>query len=89
MEQLNNIERLKDLYGDEFDENHLITVFDINGNPFQMIGAPYPEINALEGGYIITPDGQFITVRDFQEHDDVFFLYINIKIKSLISLDHL
>lgn len=77
MQQLNNIARLKDLYGDEFDEKHLITVFDVNGNPFQMIGASYPEINALEGGYIITPDGKFITVRDFQEHDDVFSLYIN------------
>lgn len=74
---MSQIERLKELYGNAYNEKDLIQVFDYNGNPFYMIGSSLEDVSILEGGYIITPDGKFIKVLDDQDHDSVFSLYIN------------
>lgn len=74
---ISQLDRLKILYGDKFDENDLITVYDINGNPFQMIGCKIENITVYDAGYIITRDGKCVRVIDGQDHDSVFSLYIN------------
>ncbi len=74
---MSQIERLKELYGDAYNEKDLIQVFDCKRNPFYMIGSSLEDVSILEGGYIITPDGKFIKVLDGQDHDSVFSLYIN------------
>ena len=77
MGNLDNITRLQELYGQEFNMQDVITLEDQNGNPFLWVSTKMRDVSALEGGYIITPKGQFLPVHDFQEHDDVFSMYIN------------
>lgn len=48
-----------------------------NGDKFKMTTAKDFEISVLEGGYLITKDGQFIPVKDDQDHSDIFSQYIN------------
>lgn len=77
MQEKLQLEKLKMLYGTDFKEEDLITVYNQFGKPFQMIGAKIEDVNVLEGGYIITPDGQLVKVLDNQYHNNVFSLYIN------------
>lgn len=77
MDEALQLERLKNLYGVDFKEEDLVTVYNQYGKPFQMIGSKAEDANVLEGGYIITPDGKFIKVLDRQYHNNVFSLYIN------------
>ena len=51
--------------------------YDKHGGTFRMPVVPDTDISVLEGGYLITTDGQFIPVKDGQDHDSVFSEYIN------------
>lgn len=77
MNNLDNITSLRELYGQEFHMEDVITLEDQNGKSFLWVGTKMKDVSVLEGGFIITPKGQFLPVHDFQEHDDVFSMYIN------------
>lgn len=73
---MSNLHQLKALYGKSYDSEALVTVYDIDGNPFYMIGSNGDSVSVLEGGYIITPEGTFIAIKDHQDHDAVFSYFI-------------
>lgn len=53
-----------------------------HGNPFLFDGEQRSFIDVRTGGYIITPDGQFVPVRDRCDHGDVFSLYLTNYLES-------
>lgn len=56
----------------------LVRPISINGNPCKEFNArSKEEISVIAGGYIITPVGEIIEVRDSDEHRKIFSSYIN------------
>ncbi len=53
-----------------------ITLSNINGSSFHAEVSEPNEISVLEGGYIITPNGYFIPVKDNEDHADKFTSYL-------------
>ena len=53
------------------------TFINKNGGTFTMPIVEKEDVSVLEGGYLITKDGQFIPVKDGQDHDKVFNEYLN------------
>lgn len=74
---MSNLKSLKELYRDNFKEEDLIEVTSINGNKFYMIGDDGRFTSVLAAGYIILENGNFVTVEDNQDHDDVFSYFIS------------
>ena len=58
-------------------EQKLGTFINKNGGTFTMPIVEKEDVSVLEGGYLITKDGQFIPVKDGQDHDIVFSEYLN------------
>ena len=58
-------------------EQKLGTFINKNGGTFTMPIVEKEDVSVLEGGYLITKDGQFIPVKDGQDHDKVFNEYLN------------
>lgn len=58
-------------------EEDMITLKDQYGQEFQMIGDDGRFVSVLEGGYIITPDGLFVTVKDAENHSEIFSDYLS------------
>ena len=58
-------------------EQKLGTFKDIKGGTFTMPITEKEDVSVLEGGYLITKDGQFIPVKDGQNHEEVFNEYLN------------
>lgn len=48
-----------------------------NNNLFKFKVTPKNEVTAFVGGYIITPDGEFVTIERDEKHVVVFNRYIN------------
>lgn len=56
----------------------LVNPVSINGNKCHCFkGCNKEEMSVIEGGYIITPTGEIIVVKDKDEHRIVFSNYIN------------
>ena len=58
-------------------EQKLGTFINKNGGTFTMPIVEKEDVSVLEGGYLITKDGQFIPVKDGQDHDKEFNEYLN------------
>lgn len=76
MNKIDNIETLKDLYGDHYSEEEIIEVTNVNNSIFYMIGQQNPTV--LDAGYIILKDGKFVKIDQSQDHDDVFSYFITL-----------
>lgn len=58
----------------------------INGNDFIFKYTESNFISPLEGGYIITPSGEFIPVKDDEDHSTVFSDYLSKYLEKYINL---
>lgn len=59
----------------------------INGNSFLYRNTEIEWISPLEGGYIITPDGYFIPVKDSDDHSTIFSEYLTKYLEKRINLN--
>ena len=59
----------------------------INGNPFIYRNTDIQWISPLEGGYIITPEGNFIPVKDSDDHSTIFSEYLSKYLEKKINLE--
>lgn len=69
---------------DELDEFKELK--SINGNKFLFRTQKSETISVLSAGYIITPDGHFVNVKDHEDHGDIFSQYLSKYLEEYISL---
>lgn len=72
-----NLSVIKQLYGRSYHDEDVIDIVNKDGNIFKMLSEDVRFTSVLEGGYIILPTGEFIPIKDNQDHDAVFSLFIH------------
>lgn len=61
--------------------------YNVKGNPFLYRNIDIKFISPLDAGYIITPNGEFIPVKDGDDHSTVFSEYLTYYLDRNINLE--
>lgn len=60
----------------------------ISGKEFKFRIQDRDNINVMSAGYIITPNGEFVDIKDNENHEDIFSKYINNYLENTISVKY-